>query len=72
MNRVCVALHVDDEAQSNWLCSSVTSTVCVDSFALPHARSVGLHVLHGTHRLAEPVSNNTLNVCFGVPIVIGP
>ena len=37
-----------------------------------HARSPALHILEGTHRFDEPVSNTTLNDCAGVPMVMGP
>jgi hypothetical protein len=30
------------------------------------------HLLDGTHKLLEPVSNTTLKGCGGVPIWMGP
>lgn len=39
---------------------------------LRHAISVMAHLLEGTHKLLDPVSNITVNFCSGVPIEIGP
>ena len=39
---------------------------------LLQAISVILQVMDGIHKLLDPVSNITLNVCPGVPISIGP
>lgn len=39
---------------------------------LQHPRLKILHLLDGTTRFAEPVSNNTLKVWGGVPILTVP
>lgn len=36
------------------------------------ARSRKEHLMDGTHRLEEPVSNRTVNSCAGVPMLITP
>ena len=45
---------------------------CISEFDLRQAISVILQVIDGIHKLLDPVSNITLNVCPGVPISIGP
>lgn len=39
---------------------------------LQHAVEKGEHRCDGTHRLAEPVSNTTLNIWAGKPMWISP
>lgn len=39
---------------------------------LQHAVEKGEQLCEGIHRLAEPVSNTTLNICAGEPILISP
>lgn len=39
---------------------------------LQQAISVFAHLLDGTHKLDDPVSNITVNGCGGLPIPIGP